>query len=70
MYDGGLAEFSMKQIDDERCTLKIGNDRVIDFLGRGKDMVVEYKGRKKLIQGDPKEFIQTIVTTLKEKGLL
>jgi hypothetical protein len=35
LFSGGLAEVTTTQTDQDRCTLKVGNVRVLDIIGRG-----------------------------------
>lgn len=66
VINGGLAEVTMIEMED-RCSLKIGNVRVLDFVGKGPDMVAECKGKKRdPVQADPRVIVQ-ILTSLVER---
>lgn len=67
MMEGGLAEVTTVQMDGIRCTLKVGNVRVFDLVGKGTDMVVECKGTKRdPVRADPKTVLQMITAMLNQ----
>ena len=65
LCSGGLAEVTTTQTDQDRCTLKVGNVRVLDIIGRGKDIVIECKGAKHdPVRADPQMVLQMISSIL------
>lgn len=66
-FNSGLADVTTTQMDEDRCTLKVGNVRVLDLVGKGPDMVVECKGTKRdPVRADPKVVVK-IMTTMVER---
>ena len=62
LFSGGLAEVTTTQTDQDRCTLKVGNVRALDIIGRGKDIVIECKGAKHdPVRADPRADPQMVL---------
>ena len=58
MMEGGLAEINTIKIDEDRKTVRVGNVRVFDLVGHGKDMIVECKGsRRDPVRANPRELL-------------
>ena len=58
-YNGGLADVTLTRIDEERCTLRVGNVRVLDLVGKGADLVIECKGTKRdPVRADPQTVLR------------
>ena len=65
MIEGGLAEITTVQIDEERQTIKAGNTRIFDLVGRGPNMVVECKGSKRdPVRANPQDLLQHLTQML------
>lgn len=61
MIAGGLAEVTTTQSIDGRRSLKVGNTRLLDVIGSGKDMVIECKGSKRdPVRADPKDVLRVL----------
>ncbi len=61
MIAGGLAEVTTTQSVDGRRSLKVGNTRLLDVIGSGKDMVIECKGSKRdPVRADPKDVLRVL----------
>ena len=66
---GGLAEVSTTQRDADRLSLTVGDVRVLDFVGKGPNMVVECKGAKRdPVRADPKEILKLMTLLVDRLG--
>ncbi|MCR4876147.1 MAG: hypothetical protein K5922_03140 [Clostridiales bacterium] len=58
---GGLADVTCAETAENRCSLKVGNVRVLDLVGTGPDVVVECKGSKRdPVRAKPEAVLQTM----------
>lgn len=65
MIEGGLAEITTVQVDEDRQTIKAGNTRIFDLVGHGPDMVVECKGSKRdPVRANPQDLLQHLTEML------